>query len=75
MTDHIHTYRPLTIAELAELLDDCADSHGQWDGGDVCEALSDIIGRGGGWKRCAEHGVYSATKPTCPFDHGQLDDE
>jgi hypothetical protein len=31
--------RVVTLDELARLLDDAADPSGQWDGGDVCDAL------------------------------------
>lgn len=59
----------LTVADIAELLDSCADPDGQWDGADVCQDLADFVSAHNGWAECPEHGHYSATKTTCPFDH------
>ena len=59
----------LKISELAEILDKCADEDGQWDGGDLCQAIADIVQRHNGFARCLTHGVYAATKPRCPFNH------
>ena len=66
---------------LADLMDDNSDTDGQWDGGDVCEALAGVIARGGGWAECpatatdAGHGSYSANKTECPFDHDLVPDD
>ena len=63
----------ITATQLADLMDDCTGDDGQWNGGDVCEALADLISRRGGWKECAEHGHYSAAKSTCPLGDGCAD--
>lgn len=39
---------PITVATLAALLDDCTDGDGQWNGGDVCDALFNLIQSKGG---------------------------
>lgn len=59
----------ITIGYLADLMDDCADQDGQWEGADVCQAIADLITENNGWKHCPDHGVYSARKNECPFDH------
>ena len=52
---------------LATLMDNNS-SAGQWDGGDVCEALAQVIKAYGGWETCAEeHGLYSASNTSCPW--------
>lgn len=38
----------VTVATLAALLDDCTDGDGQWNGGDVCDALFNLIQSKGG---------------------------
>ncbi|HRA84770.1 MAG TPA: hypothetical protein PLT40_10600 [Ilumatobacteraceae bacterium] len=59
----------VTIDVLARLMDDCADSDGQWDGAQLCDELDTIIVHAGGWADCPDHGRYAATRRACPFDH------
>ena len=56
------------VTTLADLMDECSEE-GQWNGSDICDALATVIDRHGGWKRCDEHGVYSASNPECPWEH------
>lgn len=56
----------LTVATLADVMDHHSDD-GQWNGGDICAALSNLIHARDGWSTCSEHGSYSAAKPTCPW--------
>lgn len=58
----------ITALELADLMDECSED-GQWNGADICDGLANIIDRNDGWKRCDEHGVYSASKTECPWEH------
>lgn len=54
------------VGALADLMDD-SDDNGQWNGGDVCDALADVIAAANGWNVCDHHGNYSADKPRCPW--------
>ena len=63
----------IPVAWLADLMDNCSDEDGQWNGADVCQELSILIERLGGWKTCPQHDLYSATKDACPFNHDEDD--
>lgn len=58
-----------TAKWLASIMDDCGQPDGQWNGGDVCQAFAEHIEGAGGWKRCPEHGAFSASNENCPFNH------
>jgi len=60
---------PITALALADLMDKAGGTDGQWNGADVCDALAQLIASHGGWKQCDDHGNYSASKSTCPFEH------
>lgn len=54
------------VLALADLMDENTEQ-GQWEGADICDALSEIIDAADGWKHCDDHGNYSASKPFCPW--------
>lgn len=54
---------------LALLMDACSSDDAQWEGGDVCEALGNLITDLAGWAepKCPVHHCYSAAWVACPF--------
>jgi len=54
------------LAELADLLDASADASGQWNGGDVCDALYRLAAPAmTTCKQC--HCVSASTNELCPW--------